>query len=154
MWVNLTALQPQVCVLVCSSQIMSVTGSSHFLFVIFLQRALHAKCHCLVVLCTIKEVGINFPLLFLSIHWGSAPYYVRSQVLYEFIYNHFVLYEFILFVNVSMNSSNLSFPTSYKRICLFLLMNSFIKWIHGIFYIHWIHLLCEYTYYMIFNEFI
>jgi hypothetical protein len=31
-----------------------------------------------------------------------------------FIYTSFAVYEFIFFVNVSMNSSNPSFPTSYK----------------------------------------
>ncbi len=58
------------------------------------------------------------------------------------------------FVNVSMNSSNPSFPTSYKWIHLILLMNSLFTWIHGIFYIPWIHLLHDFTYYMIFTEFI
>ncbi len=58
------------------------------------------------------------------------------------------------FVDVSMNSSNPSFLTSYKWIHLFLSMNSLITWIRGIFYIPWIHLLCDFIYYMIFTEFI
>jgi hypothetical protein len=37
-----------------------------------------------------------------------------------FIYTSFAVYEFIFFVNVSMNSSNSFFPTSYKG-------NSFVK---------------------------
>ncbi len=148
MWVNLTVSQPQLCILVCLSQIISDTGSSHFLFVIFLWRVQHAKFHCLVASCPIKEVGINFPLLFLSVHWGSAPYYVWSYVLYEIIYTVFVLYEFIYFVIVSMNSSSPSFPMSYERIHIFYLLSmySFITWIHGIFNIHWICLLYEFIY--------
>jgi hypothetical protein len=38
----------------------------------------------------------------------------------------FAVYKFIIFVNVSMNSSNPFLPTSYKYIHLFKTMNSFI----------------------------
>jgi hypothetical protein len=69
-----------------------------------------------------------------------------------FICTSFAVYEFIFFVIVSMNSSNLFFPTSYKWIHLFKLMNSFILWIHlilhsprlineFIYFYRWIHLL-------------
>jgi hypothetical protein len=47
------------------------------------------------------EVGINFTLVSLIIHWGGAPYYyVWIIVLYDFIEFICVLYEFIYFVSV------------------------------------------------------
>ncbi len=108
---------------------MSVTGISHFLFVIFLRRVLQAICHQLVVSCPIREVGINFPLIFLSIHWGSAPYYVWCRVLFEFMYIHFVVYEFILFVIIQWIHLILHSPR---------LINEFI------YFYQWIHLLHEF----------
>ncbi len=53
-----------------------------------------------------------------------------------------------------MSSFIPSFPKSYKWIHLFLSMHSIIRQLHGILYIPWIHLLCEFIYYMIFTEFI